>query len=619
MGERRSNYSYLPYIQVWNKEFLSRREISHQLENKPYVDVLRDTEAAAEGPTTSNSEPDDIIKLFTNLEDPFDYRSRKIRAFCTGFTTVGALEDCDTGSGRSEKVAFLIERDTKNQRRSHPWGYTAKELYSALVKKRFADHTGTSKKSTQPQEPDADQRLLYICNPDPRAILALAATASEAQALVLPRFIYEHLKFDASIHVDFPSTGISSFNLVFHLPFFAFRRSATLRKDMRTINGKSKGKSLRDAKDVTFLRRTFDESDVNSTEKDCIYECVVSCAVTGFDEHRWTATMFIDTFHEDPDEEGVPDIENMQEPDESAWGHHGPDLLTCGKFTLDQFIHEPREYFLHVMEPRFRQMTHESTLLFAEVEECCEKYREAIDTISDEDDTRQESDSTSQPAAGGLTSVQNDTRGNVQDKRDKPKKLSAWRSRTTALLRLLIQGLESTDDAWNTFSASKLHCFHSGEVNAYWNINEPGIKALHAIEDYIIELRCILKKMNHLQKELSEDIPTSIRLGRAIKKDENAQAQKNTADDLRDITWTNLFTLPCILVGTLLNMREGFLPVPASFVSFLIFFLATVFLISLIFDRLRRWKYCRKLVRYLKGLLTERMKGQRDVESFAGE
>ncbi|EXJ63273.1 uncharacterized protein A1O5_11594 [Cladophialophora psammophila CBS 110553] len=385
------------HVDGWPAEFKRRRNLDLAMENRPYIDVAEESRHLR-----------DMISEF--MQDPEGYggsdpRADKVRDFCLG-TSLGAIRDQQA----APYVAWLDERSFENGQccpRAYRGPLTARELYAQLRKPRFRprsapemghdenlskmvapmnikrrrmrylrhfnptnamenlNETKTQKpassfsKGVQSMEPDAERRLIFITDLDPASIYALISTVSKTQAAPLRDAIYKHLAFQAHFDASFSLGGFHGFQLVFHLPYFAWRRSSTQpRLDDRRY---ADGRPLRDMVDVSFL----DPRQING--RDCLHEAQISCVVAGLDDHRWVAYCFVDTYFDGEDEWRESVVEYHRDR-ESEYGFNA-DPLTYGNVDADMPIRDPREYFLRVLEHRLYQVRREWLTVIDKIKE----------------------------------------------------------------------------------------------------------------------------------------------------------------------------------------------------------------------------------------------------------
>jgi hypothetical protein len=130
----------------------------------------------------------------------------------------------------------------------------------------------------------------------------------------------------------------------FHLPFFALRKTSP--SDCSPT--RAHGKRLRESKDLSFLKGQ--NTKPGEQENYCIYQAQISCVVCGLDDWQWVAYAFVDTEHDNDDDDLVDKATSLEELNE--------DPIACG---LDASlpIWKPRQYYLKVFEIRVKQTRQE--------------------------------------------------------------------------------------------------------------------------------------------------------------------------------------------------------------------------------------------------------------------
>lgn len=139
-------------------------------------------------------------------------------------------------------------------------------------------------------------------------------------------------------------TGLSRFNLEFHLPYYTWRTSDHPIKDRRNYAEDP----LRHTRDVSVM--CWDKS---KPSKAYLSEAQISCVVAGIDDCRWEAYCFVDTYF-DSDERKESVLKHDEEANES--GSFRADPLTKGRQNADSPLPDPRVYFLRVFCIRLQQV-----------------------------------------------------------------------------------------------------------------------------------------------------------------------------------------------------------------------------------------------------------------------
>lgn len=167
----------------------------------------------------------------------------------------------------------------------------------------------------------------------------------------------------------FQDDYISSFVLEFHLPFLALRNSKRAYRDNRL---KQDGTPLRETIDISFLNGHLHTIGRND-EVDYLYEAEISCTLCGWDHWVWAAYMFVDTYHDSPDNR--KDVQYYEDCWNGKEGNPCPvDPLTAGETILDNAIQQPREYWLKVLKVRVLQVLQEWYKVVTKVKESIRHY-----------------------------------------------------------------------------------------------------------------------------------------------------------------------------------------------------------------------------------------------------
>jgi hypothetical protein len=88
-----------------------------------------------------------------------------------------------------------------------------------------------------------------------------------------------------------------------------------------------------------------------------LHQAQISCVVSGLDELTWSAYAFVDTSHDDPEEEDYEQLSDYVNDE----GQYHPDALTAGAHSRSrtEVIRTPRDFWLRIVEIRVRQVTDE--------------------------------------------------------------------------------------------------------------------------------------------------------------------------------------------------------------------------------------------------------------------
>ena len=122
---------------------------------------------------------------------------------------------------------------------------------------------------------------------------------------------------------------------------------------------------------ITFLRtRSCDDKHDNSID-DIIYEAKVSCLVSGWDCHSWTAHMFIDLYYEESNSD--EDLESITAYEKVRQDGLNFDPFTSSE-TMTNTLRDPREYLLKVLEVRLSKVKNEWENSVLHIERSIEAY-----------------------------------------------------------------------------------------------------------------------------------------------------------------------------------------------------------------------------------------------------
>ncbi|KAH9210687.1 hypothetical protein DL95DRAFT_465582 [Leptodontidium sp. 2 PMI_412] len=374
----------------WNPKFATRQpDLDYRMENKTYIET--------------GGVDEDVVRTFMQDPDESDVCSPQadlVEAYCVG-ASLEALE-AEEGEASELLVAYLDDREFidgggPGRQRPYRGRLTARDLFRELKKPRFccggsSPSFGNDTITTVKEEvivrlwnltekaPSESQkkkgkakgerkrkrkrkRKRFITGLDRWSIYALVTTASDYQTPGLRSAIYGHLAFENFIGVTFPPKGIAMFQLAFHLPYYVWRKSPKAHEDHRIH---ANGRPLRQSQNVSFLDRTSSETP------SFLYEAQVSCLVSGTDESRWVAYVFVDNYFE-VDGEGKETVSSYHE---DSLGEDGErmDPLTYGTCPVNRPDWNPRKYFLVVFRVRLNQINCEWQQLVAKIKGSVREY-----------------------------------------------------------------------------------------------------------------------------------------------------------------------------------------------------------------------------------------------------
>ncbi|KAI1627507.1 hypothetical protein EDD37DRAFT_606315 [Exophiala viscosa] len=205
-------------------------------------------------------------------------------------------------------------------------------------------HGGSPQECLQENEKvvsDSRKRIIYIYDPDQWSFLALICKASYTQSFGLRTALYRHLAPDPYFEMAVTSEGHRIFQIAFHLPYYALRRSQEPQPDHR--RGRN-GEVLRRCMNLSLL-------DMGDHSPIFVYEADITVVVTGTSEQSWSAYCFSDTRFdgETEDRDHVEPHKNVLEKEDPCSPHAIWKDWTDG--CSDDYLHA-REYFLCILGHR---------------------------------------------------------------------------------------------------------------------------------------------------------------------------------------------------------------------------------------------------------------------------
>ncbi|KAK2601845.1 hypothetical protein QQS21_004628 [Conoideocrella luteorostrata] len=475
---------------AWKKKFATRRDIDYTVENARHVDNWADLQGfeSAEDYELRSGEKNAVLQYFMrSSNDPEDYESG-IEPFCTRMSLWRLMnekqgQDDDEEEDDKISVAWLDERSFKGGKmrsRPHRGPLKARQLYMELKKPRFANVGPAVPNRTRAKNqhrvptvsppsqdnvrtdihPDADRRLIFITNPDEWIVYALIGTASHNQVSALRDCLNKYVEFEALIDVTFSPIGLQTFQLSFHLPYYAWRSSAHAYEDHRRDRNAN---PLRQTIDVSYLNIQ------NPSDKCFLYESQISCVIAGPDRWRWVAYGFVDTrFDTDPGKK--ESVYSIHEDLISKGAHMDP--FTRGELEAEHPIQDPMEYFLKVFRIRLLQVRREWKLIVKELRKALRAY---------EQETHQYS--------GNPRDMHPSTQHNDPSSRNTVEKSRDWVVQTSKLSRKLYEDLRETVDACKDFLTKKSFYFRSLSRSH---------ESLSGIQSSLIKLEKLEKKIHSL-------------------------------------------------------------------------------------------------------------------------
>ncbi|WYZ35224.1 hypothetical protein EsH8_I_001500 [Colletotrichum jinshuiense] len=565
---RRSNSSEWPDI------FTSRRDVSLLWLNSSFFQEFQDTPS------------DDFWDAFlgsTAMSSTSFHRSSELRLFCHN-ATVDALE-----SQQHQKPTIWLDQREFKSLRARPFQgiLSAGQLVTELRRNRYEP---TSQKVNKI---DADKRLIYVSDLDEWTALALAITCSEPETKALSDILYKHIALKPSFGVSISTRACKTFLLEFNLPFFTWRKHDQPVRDHRhNPEGKPLRRSLNlkdffpkhfDLKKPT-TRRSLHEVSAHYF----LHEAQFSCSVVGIDETRWTAYFFEDAFFGSRD-----DSMSLIDYESDAKDGIILDPLVLGSLEAHTSIWSPRDYFLAVLNIRFKQVAEEWTHMTSQLEKAVFDQVSSRNIISHFE----------------------------QDQDAEFGKISTSLTLTTWLMAHLVQTVSNILDAWSSFEKHQLTAFFDDSHPDQASANRP-----HVIDDIrgsVSRLRDCHRTINNLNDTCKNSFDLVQReLIAAQIRGATPLPEVPTSNSLQTLTFIAFLFLPLSLTATLFSMDSQaiiFQPSPKAFVvlasSITVAMLIYVMMANKYFGPVLRWTrrifhyMGAKVVRLLgsMGLLRERL------------
>lgn len=319
------------------------------------ISSIHDTEKLIDLREECDTVGDDVDIFFTdsgNIDSRFELE--ELKDFCRGTSLADII--AAKSPGGTQRIAWMDDRTSgpglegSKVAREYKNPLTATGLFRALDKPRFSDE----------HLPDATRRLIYVTDLSPACIYALIGTASGLQANALREAISKHLTFQSSIGVKIASSGIRTFHLDLHLPFFKLDRSTP----PIMSPGEANAKPRRRWTDLSFMKLEtckLQEEDQDSNEVWGIQEAHISCVVAGTDNWRWVAYGFVDT-----------EIDGILA--ESGLEELNMDQIAAEKLDRSRPILCPREYWIKIFEIRIGCVRKHWFYLIRELERVIDLY-----------------------------------------------------------------------------------------------------------------------------------------------------------------------------------------------------------------------------------------------------
>ncbi|KAI8716026.1 hypothetical protein NCS52_01112100 [Fusarium sp. LHS14.1] len=518
----------------WDLNFGPRWLVGWQYENKPFREVWKDS-----GSDLS------LIRFFMTESGAANRLMPEVE-LAAGFCPDNTLNELESGSSRvpQANIALLDDR-TNDGMNSISRGYlgplNAHKLYLELKKERFhfeKDNSGgnndsvTSQNQPQAHQLNADRRLLFITDLNRWSMMALISTASVLQARALRDSLYRYLAFRGFVGSVYLSSGISTFQLAFDLPSYAFRVTPghspprDLRKRRSTENG-----ALRKITDLSFLVRK-PKSPAPPTTKAFLCEVQTTVLISGSDPWRWVAYCFVDTYFEGEDKRESVDAYDEVEIDDESHMCIQPDPFTTAESDANQPVLNPREYFLVVLESRLRHVRDEWHTLISNMGDSIHEYINTCPITM--------TDPPSPPPDDPLAVRQ--SRG--------------WAVRTKKLLRPLIQKLTATINQLDSLKSDETFATLAG----------PAPRLISEIGNHTKRLRGSLEDLENLRKacdDYNDDTATQLSFYFNHEGTRDAKTQAQMASFSQNMTFLIVGLLsPIAVAAGVLSMHQQAIPAP---------------------------------------------------------
>jgi hypothetical protein len=171
-------------------------------------------------------------------------------------------------------------------------------------------------------------------------------------------------RFPEVANIPRQSDGPPSFQMEFHLPFFALR-NGNKSDDLSSSGSRHR---LRKWENLILLRQDQTESD--SQQSYCLEESQLSCIVHGVDEWNWTCYAFEDNREGIDAEDEIGQVPDRQvDNGDITFDVDDEDPILLLLDSRKQPIWRPREYFLKAFEVKVRRFWTEWNALVYRLED----------------------------------------------------------------------------------------------------------------------------------------------------------------------------------------------------------------------------------------------------------
>ncbi|KAE9366797.1 hypothetical protein N431DRAFT_417671 [Stipitochalara longipes BDJ] len=528
---------------AWFDGFFIHRDLTGK-DNVPAIDTkknLGSIEGNLEsflqtGDSSSPCEADEVIR------------------YCDGGLKLHAVEN-GTGEAGIRRAAWVDDRNSP-----HLTGMGNVRLCG-----KWLTATGLWRYLRQPQyklenQPDAERRLIYISDLTPEMIHALADTAPALQVPALRDAISKHVSFRSSIRVQSPSDGFPSFQLEFHLPFFALRKVTQSESTTPTICGTP----LRNRENLNLLTR--DKIGPEGQESFLLHEAQISCVLHGFDEWQWITYCFEDAQHEDEGDEVV----DRELDEEVTFGEEDEDPISCRLVHLDTQhpIWRPRQYFLKSFETKIKKFWDEWHALVHRLEIDRSEYIRL------------------HPFASAKNS------GYPTGTAEEMSTAFHWTRQRMDLVTKLLCMLSGTIHEWHAFISPDGDVGYFSDLDVFPSNSQEFRRYEHAGQS----LRSIKQTFGKLEKDqqklvsLKESLARDFSMLKILLSLEGNAATENSAFIARFTTWV---LYPFFLAAGMFSMQPTVIPFELKFRSFVFSMLMltlAMFVIQYLMKRWTMWK-----------------------------
>ncbi|KAK8038908.1 hypothetical protein PG993_007319 [Apiospora rasikravindrae] len=576
-GASTDTKSFCQAAMAWNDEFQCKRSICLDEENLSYFEAERN-------PIEDEDIMDVLSRAYEVESDRWAYQLEPLQRLCEGLKldmlTLATLD-------MEEPVALVFDRDGSGRRPMSNGPLTAGELYSLLRIPRFGvvaaplaieGECDISDALQIPCRVQAEQRIIYLADPDAHSLCVLAATASLQQVLPLLEFMAERLSSNPKFSIRLPPKGVAVFEMMFQLPFLVFRAVSSDDDSKGPLDGRSS------CTDLSFL--TFD-SDFNGrnaeTESHFLCQSTFSCFIHGWDFARWTAYGLFDTYFDKPNcrESAMQYFEDSKKTEPDFAG----DPLTLAQEDLNKPVACPRHYFLRVLLSRMIRVRDEWGKVVKEVLEMMQIGQARCQVAF-------------QPFRPDTTNTDL-LLAAIDERQEKLTQVYQWNIKTRSLLIRLKRLLEKTVGSWQFFVLKDTRYLYQQGSPA--NVEPEAIRTLHSIDDLVSELECLHDELHH-QVELfekgcmqeyeqhSRDFHTFL----AGQAERTAQAQQRTAQAQQTMSEDVRMFLPVLVAASICSTQTS------PLIVFLVL-LVTVVLAILALGALKNWKWCSRILKWIRG------------------